>query len=267
MTLNFESTQDYATYKAVVIEKIRLSLKSKQNQPVLFVGSGLSRRYLGIPDWHGLLSEVSKLNPRLRDYNYYRQSGRSQEDIGQVFANEFYEWGWEEGRSHFSEEMFSSSSGTKSSFFKFAVAEKVSSYTYNFDSISEIYKKEILSLISIRPNVIITTNYDNLLESIFEKFSIVVGEDALTAQPFFVGKIYKIHGTVDQPDTIVITSDDYNEFITYKKYLSAKLLAYFIENPILFVGYSIDDRNIKLILQDIDMILRRNQVGLDNIFF
>jgi hypothetical protein len=42
-----------------------------------------------------------------------------------------------------------------------------------------------------------------------------------------------------------------------KKYLSAKLLTYFSEHPLLFVGYSSSDLNIQAILSDIDECLPR----------
>lgn len=262
---HFVDSAEYAGYKQSIEGRVREVLRRKMTQPVLFVGSRLSRRYADSPDWHGLLAEVSSSNPNLKEYNYYRQSGSSQERIGTVLAASFYEYAWGEGRPYFPDHLFKNDS--KEIFFKHIVCDIIGKYIFEYSSLPEQYQQEIDLLAKIRPNTIVTTNYDQILESIFSDYSAVIGEDVLTVQPFWVGKIYKIHGSVSMPDTLVATEHDYNDFIENKKYLSAKLLTYFIEHPILFIGYSIDDRNIKLILQDIDKILSRNNIGLDNIYF
>ena len=58
-------------------------------------------------------------------------------------------------------------------------------------------------------------------------------------------------------NNLVFTQQDYDEFIKKKKYLSAKLLTYFSEHPLLFVGYSATDPNIRAILSDIDEAIPR----------
>lgn len=64
----------------------------------------------------------------------------------------------------------------------------------------------------------------------------------------------------------MITRDDYKDFIDKKKYLSAKLLTYFAEHPLLFVGYSATDPNIQAILSDIDEILSAEGDLVSNIY-
>ncbi len=49
--------------------------------------------------------------------------------------------------------------------------------------------------------------------------------------------------------------------------MSAKLLTYFAEHPLLFIGYSASDSNIIKILSDIDEILRDEQEVIPNIYF
>lgn len=70
-----------------------------------------------------------------------------------------------------------------------------------------------------------------------------------------MGELFKIHGCTSRPDSLVFTQDDYDEFIRRKKYLSAKLLTFFSEHPLIFIGYSASDPNIQNILSDIDEAL------------
>ena len=95
---------------------------------------------------------------------------------------------------------------------------------------------------------IITTNYDCMLEDIFG-FKPLVGNDILLSNPY--GALYKIHGSVDEPDKIIITHEDYEKFNQKYELIRAQLLSLFIHNPIIFIGYNIGDDNIKQILKTI----------------
>ncbi|WP_406946558.1 SIR2 family protein [Lactiplantibacillus plantarum] len=52
----------------------------------------------------------------------------------------------------------------------------------------------------------------------------------------------KIHGSVTDPKTIVINSNDYNKYDENSILLSAKILSSMIDSPIIFLGYSLTDR-------------------------
>ena len=62
---------------------------------------------------------------------------------------------------------------------------------------------------------------------------------------YCIGEIYKIHGCIHQPETMILTDDDYNDFSKRNTYLAAKLITIFLEHPIIFLGYSISDPNIQ----------------------
>ena len=69
--------------------KDSLLKKLKQNYtlPFLFVGSGISRRYLGLPKWDGLLEKFAK-----NDLSYYRtQVDGNYQKMGSTIAEEFHE--------------------------------------------------------------------------------------------------------------------------------------------------------------------------------
>ena len=64
-----------------------------------------------------------------------------------------------------------------------------------------------------------------------------------------IAEIYKIHGSVQNPESIVINKADYQKFYDKGKYLAAKLMTIFMEYPIIFIGYSISDSDIQAILK------------------
>ena len=127
--------------------------------------------------------------------------------------------------------------------------------------------KEIDQLRGIRPHSIITTNYDTLCETIYPEYTRIVGQKIIRAPGISVGEIFKIHGCVTDYKEIVLTTSDYNSWTNKKKYLSAKLLTYFLEHPVLIVGYSAQDPNVLAILRDIDEILACPGNLVSNIFY
>ena len=78
------------------------------------------------------------------------------------------------------------------------------------------YTDEIRRLKQIsRKNLagVITTNYDLFFERLFEDYKSYVGQEELLFSPIQgVAEIYKIHGSVSNPDSIVINNDDYQAF-------------------------------------------------------
>ena len=261
-------TNGAQSYREAVQADVEACLSEKGVQPILFLGSGVSRRYFDAPDWNGLLAEMARVCPTIdRDFAYYQQSFASLRHIGQEFAERFKEWAWEEGRGRYPEEYFDARFGPDI-FLKHEVTEYLQSNTPNILPSDEDYpyRSELLSIQQIRPHAIITTNYDQFLEILFPDYNPIVGQDILRAQNAFFGEIFKIHGCVTNPSSLVLTQSDYEEFSSKKKYLSAKLLTFFVEHPMLFIGYSAEDPNIKSILSDIDIILSPDNELIPNIF-
>lgn len=66
---------EYEQYQSEMLAKIE-SCKSNFNyQPILFIGSGFSKRYLNSPNWLELLENMSKICPNIKkDFAYYVQS-------------------------------------------------------------------------------------------------------------------------------------------------------------------------------------------------
>lgn len=99
------------------------------------------------------------------------------------------------------------------------------------------------------------------MEDNFKGFTKYVGQSQLIFSAIQgVAEIYKIHGSVESPDSIVINEDDYVRFQEKGAYLAAKLMTIFMEYPIIFMGYSISDANIQNIIKSIVNCLDTEQV-------
>ena len=62
-------------------EKIMQLLSNASALPVLFIGSGLTRRYLGLPDWEGLLRKYCFRSPYEYYYNKAERECRDHPDM------------------------------------------------------------------------------------------------------------------------------------------------------------------------------------------
>ncbi|HDH6937683.1 TPA: SIR2 family protein, partial [Staphylococcus aureus] len=125
----------------------------------------------------------------------------------------------------------------------------------NSKKISRSLSEEINILKTLSPHSIITTNYDNLLEEIFPDYEVINGQQIIKEKKATdIGHILKIHGSIDNPSSLVISKKDYEEFNSKQIYLIAKLFTYFVEHPIIFIGYSLNDSNIKSILGNVKKI-------------
>lgn len=236
--------------------KIQEFIAGYRNYPVLFIGTGFSLRYLeNSYTWDGLLRKItSDVTGNSESYldikaTYHINGTYDYSKIGSHVERLFNESAMADrnGKFSFVNDRFYQGMelGERISRFKIYVAHVLSISNYKnkyMDEIPEI-KKSAKNIGSI-----ITTNYDKLVKDIFE-FDSLIGNDILLSEPY--GSIYKIHGTIDHPISIVINEKDYDEFETRYDLIRAQLLSLFIHNPIIFLGYSINDRNIKNLLKTI----------------
>ncbi|WP_052487849.1 SIR2 family protein [Gordoniibacillus kamchatkensis] len=247
---------EYMNYISDVSADIKDCLNEMGTQPILFVGSGLSQRFFNGPSWIGLLEELQRRCPLIKnEVGFYLQDGFRLEDIGTEYTNSYREWAWA-NKQQFPSELFDSRV-PKSSYIKYQIKKLFEEITPgSVDEIENVeYQKEIRLLRNIQPHAIITTNYDTLLEKIFPDYQPVIGQQVLKPDTMAIGEIFKIHGCITDYRELVFNNEDYEVFINKKKYLSAKLLTFFAEHPLLFIGYSGNDKNILSILSDIDEII------------
>ncbi|WP_447809832.1 SIR2 family protein [Pseudomonas putida] len=255
--------RDYAKYIEDVTEDIKTCIGDMACQPILFVGSGFTKRYLKGPNWEELLKELAARCPEItRQFAYYKQRYPDFVDIGTEFSERYNDWAWGAGQDQFPQELFEETTSPQV-YIKYTVATILKELLATEKT---GLQDEIELLQKIRPHSVITTNYDELLEGIFPDYEAIVGQRILYANHSSIGEIFKIHGCVSQSESIVLTRTDYEEFVKRKKYLSAKLLAFFAEHPLVFIGYRAEDPNIKAILADIDEILSEEGKLIPNIY-
>ncbi|MET3684448.1 hypothetical protein ABID56_002585 [Alkalibacillus flavidus] len=258
----------YEQYKSEITIDIKECLNEMGTQPVLFVGSGLSKRYFNSPNWIELLQWLQNECSYIpHEVGYYLQGDYQLEEIGTEFSQYYRKWAWD-GKERFPEELFHPYV-EKSSYIKYKIKEYFESITpISEEEINnDIHKAEIKHLKAIQPHAIITTNYDTFLETIFNEYQPIIGQRVLKPDTMSIGEIFKIHGCVNEYKELVFDRDDYELFLNKKKYLSAKLLTFFAEHPLLFVGYSGSDENIQRILSDIDEIISSEGELIPNIYF
>ncbi|MCI9880708.1 MULTISPECIES: SIR2 family NAD-dependent protein deacylase [Methylobacterium] len=258
---------NYDEYKTRISLEIKDLISRYQCQPILFVGAGLSRRYFSAPSWHDALRFcVKQIDDQGPDYQYYVQKHDGDTiKIGSLISQRVHDWAWKGGKNKFPSQLFSSADNGNI-FIKHMLADHLIKLMPSSLSTSP-YSEEIEYFKKIRPHAVITTNYDTLLEHLFEGYEAIVGENVLKYNSYSFGEIYKIHGSVSEPETMVLTEDDYKTFVDRKQYLSAKLLTYFIEHPIFIFGYGFQDPNIQAIIENVGKIISSDSGTIRNIYY
>ena len=235
---------------------IREFVGQYRNHPVLFIGAGISLRYLNNAyNWDGLLKHISfELTENIEFYLDIKAKCQKDDKydytlVASMLEVEFNDRLAKDRNGKFKEinDIFYKEMDKENNLsrFKIYISKLLNTLSYNDDM-----KDEILELKKIRKNIgsVITTNYDELIEDVFG-FSSLVGNDILLSNPY--GSIYKIHGCASDPSKIIITADDYEQFEKKYELIRAQLLSIFIHNPIIFMGYGIGDENIKSLLKTI----------------
>lgn len=228
--------------------------------PFLFIGSGLSRRYTGADDWEGLLRHFAEMTDR--PYEYYKTSaGGDLPAVASKIADSFHDLWWSEAEFEDSRQAYVATGlRDRESALKVEVARYVEDLPASLPESGPLAEEvELLSRAVV--DGVITTNFDPILETLFPEFRVFVGQDELMfANPQGIGEIYKIHGSCSDPDSLVLTAEDYQRFDQRNAYLASKLMTIFVEHPVVFLGYSLGDRNVTSILRAIAACLRQDNV-------
>lgn len=254
------------TYKEICLSEIEGQITTYPTQPIIFAGAGLSKRWFGAPSWPELLEQCVNDCPEIsKSLAYFSQSCKEYPEIATAISDYYREWAWNSGSNSFPDALFEAGVD-REEYLKYWVAKKFLDLGLDTAHLSEDFLPESAAFQSIRPHAIITTNYDRALEGIFPDYEPISRDELIPRAYSSVGEIVKIHGCATDHRSLVLTRRDYDDFLARRKYLSAKLLTYFNEHPILIVGYSASDPNIAGILSDIDEALAMPGELIQNIF-
>lgn len=246
-----------------MLSELKAILEKSPTLPYLFIGSGISRRYLNAPTWEMLLEELCAWLKLKQPFNYYLSSNDSDlPKVAEQMAIDLHEIWWTEERFQKSRSINGKKVRTKTDCLKFEIANFLETKL----KIAEDLSAEISLLHSVNVNGIITTNWACFLDEHFGDFKVFVGQEQMIFNNRIgLAEIFKIHGSISEPSSIVVTSGDYENFNQRNPYLAAKLLTTFLEHPIIFLGYSLVDKNIQEILKSITSCLRsENLTKLSN---
>ena len=222
--------------------------KAEQGKLVIFVGAGVSCNVDGMPSWNKLIQNMAKAINYSR-CNSCRHKAENCESTCLV-------------KDDFSIDEFL----------------KIPQHVFNKDK--ELYNRVLAesipivtadaplssAIFDVNPAHIITTNYDKLLESsknIFcEQYQVIVHDkDLLNANK---GKyIIKMHGDISEASSIVLKEQDYLDYSQTHVLIELFIKSLLTDHIVLFLGYSLNDYNIKLILSWLNYMRSQNG-ALDN---
>jgi len=256
-----------------IIDKL---IKSNE-APVLFIGTGISKRYINnFPSWTELLLLLwRKLNRP--DAEFYEKMLQVKDDCknsgensdGLVFKTNtkmasylMYEFNSSFNHGNISVDNLTPKSAYTNNIdpFKKEISNIFKSLTFMDSAEHEI---EVFKQLLLKSRAVITTNYDKALEKIMNnEYKTYTRQSDLFLFQDDCGSLYKVHGDVSEPNEIIITEQDYERFSENSILISSKLISLLMESPIIFLGYSLTDQNVLAILNKFARSLRPEQKGL-----
>jgi hypothetical protein len=205
------------------IKKVREAMDN--NKLVVFVGAGVSANS-NLPSWSELIKEICKslgidCNKQMNAEDFMR--------IAQYYYNQ-------RGMKEYYDTIFQ----------KFDVKIQ-----------PNLLHQYILKM---SPQHIITTNYDDLIEQAINKsilfYDVVCEDNDLPYTPN--GRLLlKMHGDFKKRN-IVLKEDDYLSYSKNFKLMETFIRALFVNHLVLFIGYSVNDYNLKLIIKSVKDVLGEN---------
>lgn len=114
-------------------------------------------------------------------------------------------------------------------------------------------------IVSLHPRHLVTTNYDNLLDQIAEDYEVIREDKQLlkgTANQYLI----KMHGDIAQAEKLIFKEEDYLYYSETHRLMEVFLKSLLIDHVFLFVGYSLNDYNLKTFVSWIEYIAQEMKV-------
>lgn len=232
------------------------NLQDNNEFPIIFIGSGITQRYFkNSPNWDQLLEKIwNETNIKQKYLSRYNQLKNESKDDFTIYTQLADELEESFDQAFYDEKVKIANLSPEE-----AHDKKISPFRTKISSIfSKLEKRDniepeiyLFQSMLKKARIIVTTNYDTFIESLLKSVDVRVGNKGLfnTSDSFNV--LYKIHGSVDDPSSIVITTNDYARWKRTSAIVNAKILSQLTESPILFLGYSLTDRNVQTLLKDL----------------
>ena len=200
-----------------------LSREIRNGDVTLFIGAGLSMG-AGLPGWEKLIRPLAE------------RIGYTGEDwlkAAQYYENEM---GRHELISHLREQL-------------------------DTTRIAPTKSHDLIARLPIR--IVFTTNLDDLIERAYrdaeKRVNLVVGATELPFWDESSIKLVKLHGSIDRPETVIITEKDYNKIYRGKALLLQQLNVLLATKTFLFIGYSMNDPDFNQIYDQLSVDLGQYQ--------
>lgn len=120
------------------------------------------------------------------------------------------------------------------------------------------------ALVGLDLPLLFTTNYDELIEAAYLdaglqlRVSVSEGQFKARRAEGAARHLVKLHGSIDQPETIVLTRRDYARAREDRKEMLSFLRGEMVQTVFLFVGFSLSDPNFNLLHDDIRLVYGMN---------
>lgn len=206
----------------------------KEKNAILFVGAGISAT-LGLPTWNDLISKMGK--DLGYDPDLFKEYGDN------LMLSEYY------------------------SLVKGRIGELRSWMDENWKISKQKVRESTIyeTIANLGFPLIYTTNYDHCLEIAFEvfnkKYKRIIDVDDLVKIDNNITQIVKFHGDTVSDESIVLTESSYFQRLGFESPLDIKLRSDMLGKTVLFVGYSLSDINIRLLIYKLDQLWKKSNIS------